>query len=97
MKYRWKRKRRREAERQARHDERTFVDLVTGDAGARFEWVDVRRDDGRERSPVRGTDAAVTIERLRAGEPLPLLRARRLRIGRSRDQKGGEDPSSTRL
>lgn len=46
-------------------------DVLTGHAGARFRWIDVRSDPDRESAPVQYTHYALPLERLLAGERLP--------------------------
>lgn len=46
-------------------------DVLTGHAGARFRWIDVRSDPNRESAPVQYTHYALPLERLLAGERLP--------------------------
>jgi hypothetical protein len=47
-------------------------DVLTGHAGARFRWVDVRRAAERESAPVQWTHAAMPLDRLLAGDELPI-------------------------
>jgi hypothetical protein len=60
------------ARRETKDEELVFVDLVTGHASARFKWVDVRPDDERVRAPFEHADAALSVDRLRTNQPLPL-------------------------
>jgi rhodanese-related sulfurtransferase len=46
-------------------------DVLTGHAGARFRWVDVRRAAERESAPVQGTHFALPLDRLLASDELP--------------------------
>ncbi len=46
-------------------------DVLTGHAGARFRWVDVRPAAERESAPVQWTHFALPLDRLLAGDRLP--------------------------
>jgi hypothetical protein len=55
-------------------------DVLTGHAGARWQWLDVRPEDARLASPVQHTHFALPLDRLLSGERLPYDRAASLAV-----------------
>jgi hypothetical protein len=55
-------------------------DVLTGHAGARWRWIDVRPDDVRKAAPVQYTDASLPLDQLMAGSTLPYDRDAHLAV-----------------
>jgi hypothetical protein len=55
-------------------------DVLTGHAGARFRWIDVRPESARESAPVQYTHTAVPLPQLLQGVPVPYPRAASLAV-----------------
>ena len=49
-------------------------DVLSGHAGARWRWIDVRRDEVRRAAPVKYAHYAVPLDALLEGAPLPYER-----------------------
>jgi len=49
-------------------------DVLTGHAGGRWRWVDVRPETVRSATPVRNVHAAVPLDQLLQGARLPFAR-----------------------